>query len=116
MSVTNVQANGQVPFAYVETDCSQKQERMKQRKRRRKKQMKESRETGAPKHCRRALDFRGHDKSGDGFLIKEIKKIASGLDEIVITHRNTDQSMVAHELGKLSLRDSSVPLCHKGVV
>ncbi|XP_047069657.1 DNA topoisomerase 2-like isoform X1 [Lolium rigidum] len=77
--------NGKITCAYIETEWSQKQERKKQRKGP-KKQRKESSETGTPIHCCPALDFRGHDKSGDGFLVEEIKRISSGLDGIEITH------------------------------
>lgn len=70
---------------HTETEWSQKQERKKQRKGP-KRQRKESSETGTPIHCCPALDLRGHEKSGDGFLVEEIKRISSGLDEIEITH------------------------------
>ncbi|CAM0902025.1 unnamed protein product [Alopecurus aequalis] len=87
---------------HTETECSPKQERNNQRTRR-KRPRKEARETDARIHCRHALDFQGCDESGDGFLVDEIKRIASGLDGIQITRRNRDQSIVAHELATLSL-------------
>lgn len=95
---------------HTETEGSQRQETKKRRKRR-KKQRKES---GAPIHCCRQLDFRCHDKSGDGLLVKEIKGIASGLDGIKLTHCNRDQNSVANEMAKLSLRGASVR--HEGVI
>ncbi|CAM0902023.1 unnamed protein product [Alopecurus aequalis] len=93
---------------HTETECSPKQEQNNQ-KTRRKKRRKEASETVARTHYRRALDFQGHEESGDGFLVDEIKRIASGLDGIEITRRNRDQSIVAHELAKLSLLPMSCP-------
>uniref|UniRef100_A0ACD5UWN5 Uncharacterized protein n=1 Tax=Avena sativa TaxID=4498 RepID=A0ACD5UWN5_AVESA len=95
---------------HIETECSQNQERTNQRKQRKKRR----KESSAPKHCRRTLDFRGHDKSGDGFLVEEIKKIASGLDGIEIS-RCTNRDQSTHQLAKLNLRDASVSLCHEGL-
>ncbi|KAF7019050.1 hypothetical protein CFC21_032275 [Triticum aestivum] len=90
---------------FSETENTQKQQAKKQRKQR-KKQRKEEGKTGTIP-CHR-LDSQGHVRSSHGFLTEEIKKIASDLDGVKITHGNRDQNRVAQVLAKLSLQDASV--------
>ncbi|XP_048553525.1 DNA topoisomerase 2-like isoform X1 [Triticum urartu] len=90
---------------FSETENTQKQQAKKQKKQR-KKRGKEESKTGAIS-CR-GLDCQGHDRSSHAFLNEEIKKIASGLDGVKITHGNIDRNRVAQVLAKLSLQDASV--------
>ncbi|XBJ05304.1 DNA topoisomerase 2-like isoform X1 [Triticum dicoccoides] len=90
---------------FSETENTQKQQAKKQKKQR-KKRGKEESKTGAIS-CR-GLDCQGHDRSSHAFLNEEIKKIASGLDGVKITHGNMDRNRVAQVLAKLSLQDASV--------
>lgn len=87
------------------TENAQKQQTTKQKKQRKKRRKEESKTGAIP--CR-GLDSQGHDTSSHGFLTEEIKKIASGLDGVKITHGNRDQNRVAQVLAKLSLQGASV--------
>ncbi|KAM3390629.1 hypothetical protein ACQJBY_012311 [Aegilops geniculata] len=90
---------------FSETENTQKQQAKKQRKQRKKQRKEEGKIGTIPCH---GLDSQGHVRSTHGFLTEEIKKIASDLDGVKITHGNRDQNRVAQVLAKLSLQDASV--------